>query len=122
MFFSRSTRARFAMAVAVLGILIAVKRPANPIGWLSLIAGLFLGLWSFGEAYGVRALVSAPGSLPAGRAVASISNAVWPVPIALLILLLLLFPTGTVPSRRWRPVAVADLMVSAILVLSTGII
>ena len=56
------------LAVPVVGLVLASQRPGNRIGWLFLAAGLALGLNSFSAEYGLRALVVAPGSLPAGRA------------------------------------------------------
>jgi hypothetical protein len=93
------------VAVPVVGFVLASRRPANPIGWLFLAAGLALGLGSFSTQYGLHALVVAAGSLPAGRAVAWLSNWVWVIPYAMLALLFLLFPTGRLRSRRWRPAA-----------------
>src|SRR6266487_108665 len=55
---------------AVVGILLASRRPENAIGWLVLVLALALGLGLFGEGYGVHALVVDRGSLPAGRAIA----------------------------------------------------
>ena len=92
-------------ATSVLGIVLATRRPRNRLGWLFLAAGLGLGLGNFGGAYGVHALKADPGSLPAGRALAWVSNWIWTIPVTLLVFLLLLFPTGELPSRRWRPVA-----------------
>ena len=56
------------LAVPVVGFVLASRRPANRIGWLFLTAGLVLALEAFGAQYALRALVAAPGSLPAGRA------------------------------------------------------
>jgi signal transduction histidine kinase len=53
----------------------------------------------------MRALVAAPGSLPAGRAFAWFANWLGVFPIVLLAFLFLLFPTGHLRSRRWRPAA-----------------
>src|SRR5439155_18356781 len=92
-------------ATSVLGIVLATRRPQNRLGWLFLAAGLALGVGNFGTAYGLHALTADPGSLTAGRAVGWVSNWIWAIPTTLLIYLLLLFPTGELPSRRWRPVA-----------------
>jgi hypothetical protein len=43
--------------------------------------------------------------LPAGRVFGWLSNWVWVIPIAMLTFLFLLFPTGRLRSRRWRPAA-----------------
>jgi hypothetical protein len=108
----------------VTGFVLASRRPENPIGWLFLVAGLALGLGAFSAQYGVHALVVAPGSWPAGRAVAWLSNWVWVIPYAMLTLLFLLFPTGRLRSRRWRPAAwfmagAFALITAAALVLAT---
>jgi hypothetical protein len=93
------------LAVPVAGFVVASRRPENRIGWLFLVASLGLGVGGFSQQYALHALVAAPGSWPAGRAVAWLSNWVWVVPVFMLAFLLLLFPTGQVRSRRWRPVA-----------------
>jgi hypothetical protein len=93
------------MAVPVTGYVLASRRPGNRIGWLFLVAGLGLGLGGFSNPYAVHALVADPGSWPAGRAFGWLSNSIWMVPVAMLAFLFLLFPTGYLRSRRWRPAA-----------------
>jgi hypothetical protein len=93
------------VAAPVVGFVLASRRPANPIGWLFLVGGLALGLGSFSTQYGLHVLVVAPGSLPAGRVAAWLSNWIWVIPWAMLTLLFLLFPTGRLRSRRWHPAA-----------------
>lgn len=90
------------VAVPVAGFVLASRRPENRIGWLFLVAGLTLGLSGFSNQYALHALVAVPGSLPAGRAVGWLLNAIWMIPVATLAFLLLLFPTGHLRSRRWR--------------------
>jgi len=93
------------LAVPVVGFVLASRRPANRVGWVFVVAGLGLGLGNFARAYGVHALVAAPGSWPAGRAAMWLANWIWVIPIAMLAFLFLLFPTGRLRSRRWRPAA-----------------
>jgi hypothetical protein len=90
---------------AVVGFVLASRRPGNRIGWLLLAAGLGLGLRTFAHRYGLHALVAAPGSWPGGRVAAWLSNWIWVIPVAMLASVLLLFPTGRLRSRRWRPAA-----------------
>jgi len=90
------------LAVPVVGFVLTSRRPANRIGWLFLAAGLALGLSSFSNAYALHALVAAPGSLPAGRAVAWLYNWTWVIPFAMFALVFLLFPTGRPRTRRWQ--------------------
>jgi len=105
------------IAVPVIGLVIASRRRENPLGWLLLAAGLGLGAVTFSRAFALYTLVANPGSLPAGRAFAWLSNWMWTIPISLLPFLLLLFPTGRLPAGRWRPVA---WFCGAVLVLLTA--
>jgi hypothetical protein len=93
------------VAVPVTGFVLASRRPENRIGWLFLVAGLSLGLLGFSNQYALYALVAHRGSLPAGQVFAWLSNWVWVIATAMLAFLFLLFPTGQLRSRRWRPVA-----------------
>jgi signal transduction histidine kinase len=93
------------LAVPVVGFVLASRRPGNRVGWLFLVAALALGLGGFSAGYGLHALVAAPGSWPAGRAFAWFSNWIYVIPIAMLAFVFLLFPTGRLRSRRWRPAA-----------------
>jgi signal transduction histidine kinase len=113
------------LGVPVLGIAIVTKQPRNAIGWLFLAAGVSLALATFGQAYALHALIAQPGTLPGGQALAWLSNAVWPIPIACLVLLFLLFPTGHLVSPRWRivawlTVAVLALLIAGSLILATA--
>jgi hypothetical protein len=93
------------IVVPVVGFVLASRRPGNRIGWIFLGAGLVLGLGFFCQRYGQRGLVAAPGSLPAARAAAWFVNLAWQIAAAGLAFILLLFPTGRLASRRWRPAA-----------------
>ena len=87
-----------------LGVIIASRRPAHPIGWLFSAVGLLSGMHLFCGEYAIYALAVERGSLPAGRVSAWIIVWLW-VPInALLAFGALLFPDGRLPSPRWRPV------------------
>jgi signal transduction histidine kinase len=114
------------IGVPAIGLVIASRRRENPLGWLLLAAGLALGLVTFSRAYALHSLVGDPGSWPAGRAFAWLSNWIWTIPISLLPFLLLLFPTGRLPVGRWRPVAwfcgavLVLLAASALVVASTN--
>jgi hypothetical protein len=93
------------IAVPVVGFVLASKRPGNRVGWIFLGAGLVLGVAFFCDRYGRGGLAAAPGSLPGARAAAWFVNWAWQIPAAGLAFILLLFPTGRLRSRRWRPAA-----------------
>ena len=68
--------------------------------------------------YAAYALFAAPGSLPAPRTVGTgVAMLGWSVGLTCLPLLLLLFPDGRPPSRRWRFVVWADFVAGAVLLI-----
>jgi hypothetical protein len=102
------------LGAPVLGGLIASRRPENPYGWLWLALGLSLTLIEVSESYAAYSLLVEPGSLPSPRvANGMLEGLAWVVAITLLPFLLLLFPTGRLPSRRWRPLASIVLVAGA---------
>jgi hypothetical protein len=93
------------LAVSAVGFVLASRRPGNRIGWMFLVAGLALGLRAFSQQYALHALIAAPGSWPAGRVFGWLFNWLWVIPLAMLALVFLIFPTGHLGSRQWRPAA-----------------
>src|SRR5215211_4749018 len=94
-----------AISYAPVGALIASRHPENLVGWLLCIYGLVISISYFCAEYAIYALLAEPNSLPAGEAMAWIVSWVLPIIIGLPAFLYLLFPTGRLPSRRWRWVA-----------------
>ena len=90
----------------VIGALILRRDPGHPIGWIFCASTLLLAITYFTGEYAVHAIVTRPGSLPWGEAVAWLS--LWtslPAAALLGIFLPLLFPDGHLPSPRWRVAA-----------------
>jgi hypothetical protein len=89
----------------VVGVLIASRRPENPIGWMFCLIGLSSAWEFFAQEYAFYALVTQPGALPGGVWMAW--TQIWTAGIAwtLMFFALLLFPDGRLPSPRWRPFA-----------------
>jgi hypothetical protein len=86
------------LAFPIVGALIASRHPKNPVGWICLAVGLFWMLILLGD--------SIPGFGPYSVTIDALTQAIWVPPIGLLgIYLILLFPDGKLPSRRWRPLA-----------------
>jgi len=92
------------LAFPVVGAVIVSKRPANAIGWLFLFIGLVFAIADLFARYADYAVYADPGSLPGGVWVGWVWGLLDPVVFASIMLLLLLFPDGTVLSRRWRTV------------------
>jgi len=91
--------------VPILGALIASRRPRNAIGWVYLGHIFLFALVAFAQMYAVHALLVDPGVPPGGTSMAWLSASLFPIAICLLPFLFLLFPTGHLPSSRWRLVA-----------------
>ena len=89
-------------ALSTAGAIIITQRPKNAIGWLSCTIGLTIGLNHFTDEYVTYALLAQPGSLPGSEVAAWLTSWIWVPSLGLLVFLLLLFPTGRLPSSRWR--------------------
>jgi hypothetical protein len=104
----------FLLAMASVGVLVAARRPDNPIGWLLLAAAVTTAAAAGTGLYSDYAL-DAHRSLPASTAARWMSDWLWSAGPALGgILPLLLFPTGRLPDSRWRPVAWLAVAASAL--------
>jgi signal transduction histidine kinase len=101
------------MTSGTVGALVASRQPRNPLGWLFLGLSLCVVLGVMGEDYPIYAIRTNPGSLPAPEWVSWVSGWTIVVAGAIFPLIILLFPSGSVPSRRWR--AVPWLLVGATL-------
>jgi signal transduction histidine kinase len=87
--------ATFVVGFATVGALLAWKRAANPIGWLLSATGL-----SYAAAFIGLLLLQFPRT----RIWSTWLGWLWFLGIGFVVFVLLLFPTGRLPSRRWRPV------------------
>jgi hypothetical protein len=89
-------------SAASVGAVLASRRPHHPVGWLLLaIAVSVIGLGT-SDAYAADGLLARPGSLPGARWAALYVDSSWIVLLTLLGFVLLLTPTGSLPSPRWR--------------------
>jgi hypothetical protein len=102
----------FMLAFATVGALVASRRPRNAIGWLLLLAALSYGLGGLSETFRESGRESA--------LVAWVGAWIWLLAVGPVATFgLLLFPTGQLPSPRWRPVA---WLAAAALALTLGAI
>jgi len=92
-----------AVGCSLVGALIVPRiSPKNPIGWLFCLIGLIWGVTHFSAEYAIYTLLAVPGSLPASKAAAWMMCWVWVSAGGPIVFLLLLFPDGRFPNRRWR--------------------
>jgi hypothetical protein len=94
-----------AVGYSVIGAIIGSRLPNHPIGWICCAIGLIAAVDHFAGEYAVYALLAQPHTLPGGKAMLWLQGWFWMLFIGLIVFLLLLFPTGRLPSRRWRPFA-----------------
>src|SRR3984957_10454191 len=113
---SQAGRSVSAVAYATLGALIA-RRVRNPIGWLLLRAEICIGLMSLFSAYAVLGIITHPGAVPAPQQVGAVAEWLFFPVVAALAGIFLLFPTGTLLSRRWRPVLVLNFLATGLLMI-----
>jgi hypothetical protein len=105
-----------------LGVLIAARRPRNPIGWMFITTGFLVIFSLFATEYALYALYTNPGSLPGGAAVAWASAWVWVLGLGLVAMLILILPSGRLASRRWRPLAWFIAADTAVLLIAAAVL
>jgi hypothetical protein len=89
------------VAMATVGAVLAGRRPRHPVGWLLLGLGLSVTADGVTDSYARYGLLASPGAVPAVGHLRTLGDtfALWPACIGFI---LLLTPTGSLPSRRWR--------------------
>jgi hypothetical protein len=90
------------VSAATVGAVVAARRPAHPVGWLLLGIALSLTGTAATAQYFVYGLLVRPGALPAARYAVLYQPATTFTALTLIGFVLLLTPTGALPSPRWR--------------------
>ena len=106
-----------ALTAGAVGAVLASRRPRHPVGWLLLAQGMVMAISATCVGYIIYGLIVRPGALPA----ANIAARIYPVTIAAVLaavgFVLLLTPTGSPPSPRWRWWARVSAVVVAVTLL-----
>jgi signal transduction histidine kinase len=110
------------IGAGILGMLVAARRPRNPVGWLLLVIAVSASLQGVQDQYARFALLTHPGLPGAVWAEWFGSFAtVWIYPAGAVMWLLVLLPDGHLPSRRWRVVLIAGGVVTAVLAITNAL-
>jgi hypothetical protein len=91
------------LPTAAVGMLVAVRRPGNLLGWLLLGCGVLFSLQEGSVAYSVLDYRLHHGTLPLGRLAIALQPT-WAAGLVLVAGALWLFPDGHLPTGRWRRV------------------
>jgi hypothetical protein len=87
---------------ATIGAVLASRKPRHPVGWLLLAVALSLTATGAAAQYLTWGLLVRPGALPAARWVSLYHSAIGYTAMTSIGLLLLVTPTGSLPSPSWR--------------------
>jgi hypothetical protein len=90
------------VSAVTVGAVLVVRRPRHPVGWLLIGLGLSQAVSDLTYVYSRYGLVVRPGSLPGAAYLAGLNNGTVVLWVACAGFVLLLTPTGSLPSRRWR--------------------
>jgi hypothetical protein len=91
------------LAMATVGCVLAIRVPANAVGWLLAVSALALGVEILGLAYAQGSQALAGGSWPGTAVAAWLYSNMLSVPVLIMTIgIPLVFPDGRLLSRRWR--------------------
>jgi two-component system, NarL family, sensor kinase len=118
-----ATALAFSLGYATIGLILALRRPTNPIGWLYASSGLAWALLLPWQPW-VDQLVRSGRPLPlAAELAAVIADFQWLPAICLgIILPFLLVPDGRLRSPRWRVAAAASVIAATIGPLAASLV
>ncbi len=101
------------------GAILTIRLPRHIVGWLLLVGGLSLAVSTVAQAVADYGLNEHPGSVPGAVWFAVLSSATSALFVGFLGgFVPLFFPTGRLPSPRWRVVFLVGLIATTALVIS----
>jgi len=108
------------LAFALVGAAVAARRPRNPVGWLFGAAALSWGLGVLANGLYWHFAFGRPDYPATADLFAWLANWIAIPALVLVVLILLLFPTGSPPSRRWRIVGLLAAVAGGVWIVSAA--
>ena len=111
------------LGLGIIGALIVTRQPGNLVGWLFLVTSVGIGIVSVCFNYASLSYDRFGLTLPGTVFIAWVSSWIMiPNLIGLVIFVPLLFPTGHLPSPRWRPLAIFALVGTVVTTMGSALV
>ena len=88
-------------AFGIVGLIVYLQRPGHPVAWLCLVFALVWGIWVISNAF-LAFEAAHPGTVPNPPLIAALAYPLWVPGVGSIAALLLVFPSGRLPSPKWR--------------------
>jgi signal transduction histidine kinase len=112
----------FALVVGGIGLLLADRRPQNPIGWIFCGLGVIAGTMALTTEYARWALIHERGRPPGGLYAGWLQEWVWIPLLVGLGVVGWIFPEGRFLSRRWRTAMIVGCSLAAVPVVLNALL